>query len=130
MCFKQKLKSKEMYNKLWEYKKIRDKKHINSDEYILTCLKIIENELNKGTPIKDEKYILGARQLFVLEEFEKYIKEQNYEGAYYDLEDFIGFQRIPTDLMKGLKEAVYISKIEADKIQYMISVLKSKLKVL
>ena len=45
----------------------------------------------------------------------------------HDIEDFIGFQRIPIDLMKGLKETQYISDIEVDKIQYMIGVLKSKL---
>lgn len=127
MCFKRKLESKKLYNKLWKYKRIRNQKHISLNEYILNCLKIIENELNKCNLIKDDKYILGARQQFVLEEFEKYIQEQNYEGAYYDIEDFIGFQRIPIDFTKGLEETEYVSKIEADKIQYMINVLKSKL---
>ena len=127
MCFKRKLESKKLYNKLWEYKKTRNQNGINENEYILKCLELIENELRECSPIKDNKYIFGARQQFVLEEFEKYVEEQNYKGAYYDIEDFIGFQRIPIDLMKGLKETQYISDIEVDKIQYMIGVLKSKL---
>lgn len=127
MCFRRKLESKKLYNKLWELKKVRGQNDVSVNEYILNGLQLIENELRKSISIKDDKYILGARQQFVLEEFEKYVKEQNYEGAYYDIEDFIGFQRIPIDLMKGLKETEYISNIEADKIQYMIGVLKSKL---
>ena len=126
---KKSLNSKTLYDKLWQYKKKSREKQIDANKYIKQCLKIINKELKTHIPIVDDSYILGARQRFVLEEFEKYIKAGNYEGAYGDLEDFIGFQRIPIDITQGLKETNYICQIEEEKIRYMIDVLNEKLKV-
>ena len=123
MFFKLKLNRKILYNKLLEYKKNKRNQE-NVNEYIKMSIELIEEFLNKYALVKDNNYILGERQKFVLEEFERYINEGNYEGAYYDIEDFIGFERIPIDIKNGLKESEYISQIEANKILYMINIKK------
>lgn len=124
---KPKLNREELLNKLREHKATnRNEDRINS--YILSGLDLIENELNKNSSANDE-YALSVRQKFVLDEFDRYVNENKYELAYYDIEDFIEGAEYTADRYETPKfeYSKYISLKEAKILMSMINKLKKEL---
>ena len=96
-------------------------------------MKIIEAELDKYEPIKNDEAILGIRQKFVAEEFDRYIAgqekmyvENKYYQTYYDIEQFIEGTEYPADRYENpeFKYSKYMSSKEVKILTDMINRLK------
>lgn len=128
---KAKINREEILEKLRKNQKTGENIHEN----IINNLKIIEDEINKYEPIKNDEALLGIRQKFVSEEFDRYIAgqekmyvENKYYQTYYDIEQFIEGAEYPADRYQNpeFKYSKYMSSKEVKILMSMINRLKSE----
>jgi len=122
-----KLDREKLHSKVKKYKLEKREKFENINEFILNELDIIKNELNKRVPLKNSNYVLSVRQEHCMNEFETCIEKNDFEAAFYDLEDFIECFVAPGD--KFNKDFAYSKKIsdkEVEIINRMINILQNK----
>ena len=130
-----KVKEKEKLNREKVLEKLRKNRKSSGNMYvdIVNDLSIIEDELSKYYYIQNDDAILGIRQKFVVEEFDRYITskekmyiEDKYYQTYYDIEQFIEGAEYPADKYQNpeFKYSKYMSSKEVKILVSMIDRLK------